>query len=546
MICSTCHTEQPTGLRCECGLLHCPACYREHVCKADKPLWPHQQRGLAELEAAIAAGERSICVTSPTGGGKSRLVREFISRREKETKRILLLTHRKLLTHQWSSQVLPGADINFGIMAAGYAPALLRNVQVASVWTIASRVFKREIWELPPADYVIVDEIHGLTGPTMQEIRQRYVDTGSIFVGLTATVVGVGGMCKKLIVAGTNSELRACGALVPCHTYAPDEPDLHYIRKIKIGEDPSEETARKAIMVQGVYGRIYDNLRHLNPDLKPTIGFAPCVASSRFLCDEGNKRGIACAHIDATTPESEREDIIEQSREGTIKLIWNRYVCREGLDMPWLAHCIIATVFGQLSSYVQAPGRILRAYPGLDHVCIQDHGGNYHRPGFGSLNDNREWSLDDTDVSIARKVQKEREQGKASEPICCPVCHGIRRTGDTCPYCGHQHKKSVRCVIQSNGVLKKQVGLVTKHKKQRSETEKRAAGLFYAAANSGRMTVSQLDGVYYKKYGEPFPDGVIRYADGVVTLPGRNSLDWDRRVAAVFPGAVRRKKEAVT
>lgn len=544
MICSTCQRESPTGLRCQCDRLHCPACYRLHQCQADKPLWPHQERGLADLESAIAEGEKAICVTSPTGGGKSRLASEFIARRAKESKNIVLLTHRKLLTHQWGKEVLAEADLDFGIMAAGYPPELTKSIQLASVWTIASRVLQRETWSLPPADYVLIDEIHAVTGATMQEIVRRYREMGAVVICMTATPVGVKIFCTRLIVAGTNSELRKCGALVPCHTYAPDEPDLCHVRKIKVGEDPSEETARKAIMVQGVFGRIYDNWRLLNTDAKPTILFGPCVASSRWLCEQFNKKGVKAAHMDAETPDNEREDIIEGSKDGSIKVVCNRYVCREGLDMPWLAHCVLATVFGQLSSYIQAPGRILRAFPGLDHVTIQDHGGNFHKPGFGSLNDDREWSLDDTDVSIAQWHHKQRQKGEESEPIVCPRCHAVRRMGPRCLVCGHEHTKSVRCVIQSDGSLKRQVGLVTKHKRQRSDQEKQAAGLFYAAANS-RMTVAQLSGLYYRKYGENFPDGVLRTAGGPVVLPTPASVDWDRRVGAVFPGAVRRKKQLV-
>lgn len=37
---------------------------------AEKQLWPHQARGLAALWAAIECGQKNICLTSPTGGGK--------------------------------------------------------------------------------------------------------------------------------------------------------------------------------------------------------------------------------------------------------------------------------------------------------------------------------------------------------------------------------------------------------------------------------------------------------------------------------------------
>ena len=40
-------------------------------------------------------------------------------------------------------------------------------------------------------------------------------------------------------------------------------------------------------------------------------------------------------------------------------------------------------------------GRLLRAYPGVSVVRLQDHGGHWHR--FGSVNADRTWLLEDTD-----------------------------------------------------------------------------------------------------------------------------------------------------
>ena len=41
-------------------------------------LWPHQERGLRELVDLIKGGAKRICVASPTGGGKSRMMRTLI------------------------------------------------------------------------------------------------------------------------------------------------------------------------------------------------------------------------------------------------------------------------------------------------------------------------------------------------------------------------------------------------------------------------------------------------------------------------------------
>src|SRR5690606_2652442 len=89
-----------------------------------------------------------------------------------------------------------------------------------------------------------------------------------------------------------------CGAHVVCHTYAPDEPDLRHIGPVKIGEDLTEGQNVKAIMRPGIFGRVYDNLVKLNPDLRPTILFGPDVAGSRWFAEQFTAKGIRAAHID--------------------------------------------------------------------------------------------------------------------------------------------------------------------------------------------------------------------------------------------------------
>ena len=104
---------------------------------------------------------------------------------------------------------------------------------------------------------------------------------------------------------------------------------------------------------------------------------------------------------------------------------------REGIDWPWLAHGIMACTFGGLKSYLQSGGRLLRAHPSLDQVVIQDHGGNFWR--HDSLNADREWQLEDTDKSIQEKHDEKYRTKSEPEPIVCPKCAKVRKTGGDLP-----------------------------------------------------------------------------------------------------------------
>jgi hypothetical protein len=87
-------------------------------------------------------------------------------------------------------------------------------------------------------------------------------------------------------------------------------------------------------------------------------------------------------------------------------------------------------------------------------------------------------------------------------------------------------------------------GDVVQKKRRRSDAERTAYKVFYQAQNSG-MTVAQMTGYHHKQAGRPFPNGVVRIRGGTdVTLPERNSIDWNRRVRDVFPVAGRNRKGA--
>ena len=480
-------------------------------------LWPSQAVGIADITAAKRAGYRRILVTSPTGGGKTRIMAELAG---KLGLRTIVYSHRKLVRSQ-TSGVFESHGIRHGVMAAGHDPAFLRDVQVASTPTIASRVFGSGKWDLHDAELVFMDEAHQQKATVAKRIMAEHLAAGATVVGFTATPVGLADLYDILIVAGTNSELRECGALVLAETYGPDEPDLKHIRKVD-GAEFTEPSLLPYFDPLQIFGSVEDNLLRLNPDLKPTILFANSVPASRYFVKLFNKRGIRAAHIDANTPDDEREEIRAQSKNGQVQIICNRFVLREGIDWPWVAHGILATAYGALSNYLQSGGRFLRSHGDLVRVTIQDHGGNWHR--HGSLNADRVWRLDDTDTKLAQAQKKQRESGKEKEPICCPKCGKIRLSGAVCLFCGHKHVRSSRIVIQVDGTLKRLTGNVTKRKRPVTDDQKAWSACYFKCKNSRRpMTWNQAAAMFRRDRGYD-PPPTLNY------LP-KNTLEWDKVIA---------------
>ena len=498
-------------------------------------LWPHQLRGLQAVLDALDAGVRRILLTSPTGGGKTALAAALIQEFLDRDLAVSLYTNRKLLVEQ-TSRVLAAAGHVHGVRAAGHPDDRHRLLQISSLQTEHVRVTKRGTWDIHPSKLVLVDEAHVNTGRSHLALMGKHLEQGAQIVGLTATPLDLGHLYDVLITAGKTSELRECGALVPCVHYAPDEPILY--KTTTEGEDLTEKEAVKAIMRPGLWGRVWANFERINPEHKPTILFAPDVAGSLWFAEQFHKKGVSAAHIDGSSiwvdgrsyesSQELREEILGRSRTGLLVVLCNRFVLREGVDAPWLGHGILATVFGSLQSYLQSGGRLLRACPAMESVTIQDHGGNWWR--HGSLNADREWSLGDT-ARIVTGLRSDRLRTKKErEPSVCPQCYRVLACGRCpCGFVATPGRKS-RPVVTAAGELQEMTGDIFKPRRiyaapdgpklwekmyHRSLTKKAKGRSFRAAAALF---------AYENSWGWPDPSWPL--------MP-QNAMDWFLPVSAV-------------
>lgn len=504
-------------------------------------LWPHQRLALDELNAAIADGERNICITSPTGGGKSLILFTHMTQGRYPS---IVYTDRKLLMSQLARD-MDNHGIQYGIRAAGYEPRLLDDVQLAMVQTEASKTLKGDR-DIHPASIVYIDEAHKNSGETVQSLAALHQEAVPevIRIGFTATPLDIGHFYDHLIVAGTNTELMKCGALVPAYHFGPDEPDTKWIGKITV--DSGEcglPNAKRMEFAHRVFGSVVEHYEALNPNQDPTILFAPGVKESIWFAEELNYNGISAAHIDGTScwmnGELHKKDqdlcdeIAERHKSGDIKVVCNRFVLREGINWPWVKHGIFATVFGSLTSYIQAGGRYLRAFEGKNGCTIQDHGGNWHR--HGSLNSDREWDLSSND-RIESGLREMRMRNKVErEPIQCPKCHAVRMGGPKCWNCGFEHITKSRRVLQKDGSLKHMNGdiyrrrrYLTDGEKIRSEWRARVKAIRRSKKPTVmNMTFAQLDATFARDHNWQFAPRDIP------GMPVHDS-DWFRPIAEVM------------
>jgi superfamily II DNA or RNA helicase len=452
-------------------------------------LWLPQTRALADTTAAIADGEQRICLTLPTGGGKSRIACELIRDWLHVGYKVSVYTNRKMLLDQLS-RVVSEFGLNHGIRNATVPLDKLpcdSPLQVSSIQTEASRVLKKKVWQLHAADRVLIDEAHLQTGNTARQIIDLHIAQGAAVVGLTATPLDLWDIYTHLVVGGTNSELRDCGALVTAKHYGCEEPDTKRIKKSTV--EMTENDVKKVFNVQHVIGHIFNRYDELNPDRLPSIGFAPGVAESIWLADEFRKRGIEAAHIDGeacmyegkrydSDPDIRRE-VMRAWRAGEVKIVWNRFVLREGIDAPFIEHMVLATILSSLQSYLQSVGRGLRASPstGKTHLTIQDHGGHWWR--HGSVNANRQWEVGLTERIVAGMREEKLRNKTEREPLRCPKC-GLVVLGTKCA-CGFEIASRTRPVIMETGEIKEHTGEIftRRHERHAPNTQDLWEAMYY-------------------------------------------------------------------
>lgn len=496
-------------------------------------LWDHQQTGIIKLSAAIQAGSRSPCMVAMTGSGKTRVAAEIVARAAEKGKRALILTHRRILLAQ-TQAVLHSRGVDHGVFAAGYCHDETEGVQLGSIQTVAARLLRKSA-DFPHFDLVLVDEAHSNTEKDARAIIETYKKRGNVVIGMTATPVGLEGIYSSLVNIASNSELVDKGILVNGTVFAPTEPDMKGVKMVK-GEFVQSQ-ARQRVMQCIVFGDIFEHYARLNPTCRPTVLFAPGIQESIGFVEQFNAMGIRAAHIDGSTKTEEREAIFDSMRAGETKLVSSCGVLREGWDFPAVSHGILVQACGALSTFIQLVGRLKRAFPGKTEYTLQDHAGAWWR--HGSPDADREWSLKDTDASIAKKHKAGcQDPDGPPQPIRCPQCSGVRQSGPECPWCGHKHKMSVRVVRTVQGTLEKMVGNAIKRKPKETEHGndiKTWRGCLYKCGRSKKgMTFRQAQWLFKGIRGQWPPAGLP-------DMPAHGSVDWDRKVADVCPQYARQR-----
>lgn len=526
----------------------------------DRPRWPHQTRAVRELFEAIDRGFRRIIITSPTGGGKWQIIEDILAVVLGNLDQAIVYLNRKLLIDQTSKDLIE-SNIEYGIRASGHQDEWEQPLQIASIQTQHRRESSTPIHR---AKIAIFDEAHLMAGKTARKIMKQHLEQGCIIVMVTATPLDMQDLADYLIQAGTNSELRACGAIVPFVHYGPSEPDFRKLRKLKATEELKEHEVSKLIMTRNIFGKVYESWIKHNPYQKPTILFAPGVSESMGFAKDLWHRGVSVAHMDGEmvwcngkaekTSTELRKKVFDWMQAGKVQILCSCFVLREGVNLRFIECLILATIINSLKSYIQIGGRGGRACPevGKKFCTVIDHGGHWWR--LGSLNEDRKWYLNWT-TAAAKGLREEIIRSKRCkmcttklgespkcnncghineiEPYRCPKCDRIMNSR-VCIPCGYTIPigRRSRMVLQEDGTMVEHYGDMFRPIEKRvadgKDAEAKWENCFWRALKSAtKMTFNQAMALFAKDHDfQLWPNRQFKY------MP-RNEIDFFRRVCDV-------------
>ncbi len=328
--------------------------------------------------------------------------------------RVLVLAHRKELLDQfWGALYAQGIHAGL-IRADDERTDASRQVQLASVATLVHR-------DSPPADLVFVDEAHRTPGESYARILAAYPK--ATIIGLTATPCRLSGEPLRdhydaLVVGATYSELIESGAIVAPIVYAPRrEVDMSKVRKV--AGDYHEGELEACMRQPHVIGNVVKEWRE-RAECRSTVVFAVGVAHSKEIVEEFQAAGVRAAHLDGSTSEDERLEILVRLETGRLDVVCNVGVLCEGWDQPRVKCCVMARPTLSLTLHMQTAGRVLRPW-GDKPPIILDHAGNTARHGLP--HEDRDWTLDG----------KAKLRGEIAYHVCkkcfayvdawpCPLC----------------------------------------------------------------------------------------------------------------------------
>jgi len=420
----------------------------------------------------------------PTGGGKTVVIAALTAQWEAEGKRSLLVVHRREILQQ-TAATLKDFGVKPRIIAAGAGEDTPEDdgalTTLAMIQTLARRcgapLAAAATEEASSAtdptadptaeaalyfsrgaiDMVVVDEAHHAVANSYRNTLKKACGLQARYVGVTATPFrgdgqGLAGFGFDDIVKGPSvPELIKAGFLVRPQFFIEKLIDTSGVSVATFGDfDTSELSLKaraatdsivyhfldKAAIVQTGTGETDKKKKKKKKgapevEVRKTLFFAVDVKHSMELCEALKAKGIRAEHIDGTTPQAERDAILERFRTGDVQCLTNCEVATEGFDAPACSAVVLARPTMSRPLYMQMVGRGLRVAPGKSDCLFFDCGDLVLNHGLPT--DPMNFSLEDglienqkVEIKEEKDLKEEGERLELERDLASPLAKELR------------------------------------------------------------------------------------------------------------------------
>lgn len=463
---------------------------------------PYQAEIERQIDECMDNLVRAMLVVSSTGSGKSGLTAYLLDKFARQGKRCLFAVHRRTLVQDIVGRVTAHTDLPISVILPGEQYDAGSLIHIGSIQSVMAR--KRRGFNFGDFDILIVDEAHLVNSKAGDYKTLFDQHPKSTIIGFTATPIrrknrGLGDIFKSLIQTLTYPDAFRDGWLVPARYFIASSPDLSSV-KIKMDEYDELDLANIMNKPKLIGDAVEHYYNYANG--KRAVCFAVNVKHSLAMCESFNEAGIPAAHMDANTPDVERQAIFKAFNSGEILVLTNVGVLSTGVDLPLLEVVIDCQPTKSLALYMQKLGRGLRTSPGKLNVLYFDHANNYDI--HGDIADYNEWTLE---TSVGKGAKKDeggstKEKKLLKKEINCEYCGHTFIAARYCPQCKEvvEYKKYPEYIDHTDDQLIEVNGSIKKEKKS---TSKEKEDWYFGLLSWTRNNV--------KWNGEAYKDGYAAY-----------------------------------
>ena len=352
---------------------------------------------------------QGVCGVLPCRAGKTYIMDEICESAHKKGNNVLILAHRRLLLEQHKK--------------------IIENARIESVFTEVNH-----LGEHGRVDLIIIDEAHISGAESYQKVCNYYKCKRVLFTATAKRLDNKPLSLADVIINGVSGdELIERGLISRYELYAP-KLDIDLKKVSMSGADFNNEELSNVMLDKKIYGDII-KYYHKLADGKQSIAYCTNVKHSLSICELFNSNGIPAVHMDASTPEKQREKIMEEYKAGKYKILCNCNLISEGITLPECECCLLLRPTQSETLYIQQSCRCLTPRPGKVAIIIDFVGNCY---AHGTPTEKRVYSLDETEKRV-------RNPSREPEVTCreCSNCFRVYRGNEPiCPYCGFDNKKT--------------------------------------------------------------------------------------------------------